>query len=95
MLVGGWLQYISIYVCGYAVRHGKKDGALLMKIVTENNLQRGADLAFLSMFPDEAVTLFPPLTFMKPTGKEQVMEFPLPNGGTFKLCIIEVSTTVP
>ena len=81
--------------CGYAVRKGTTDGALLMKIVTENNLQRGADLTFLSMFPGEAETLFPPLTFMQCTGKEQVMEFPLPNGGTFKLCIIEVKTTLP
>ena len=47
------------------------------------------------MFPGEAETLFPPLTFMQCTGKEQVMEFPLPNGGTFKLCIIEVKTTLP
>ena len=81
--------------CGYAVRKGTTDGALLIKIVTENNLQRGADLAFLSMFPGEAETLFPPLTFLQCTGKEQVMEFLLPDGGTFKLCIIEVKTTLP
>ena len=82
--------------CGYAVRKGKTDGALLMKIVTENNLQRGADLRFLSMFPGEAETLFPPLTFMQPTEKEeQVMEFTLRDGGIFKLRIIEVKTTLP
>ena len=81
--------------CGYAVRNGMKDGALLMKIVTDNNMLRGADVSFLSVFPGEAETAFPPLTFMQPTGKTQVMEFPLPNGGTFKLCIIEVKTIVP
>ena len=82
--------------CGYAVRKGKTDGALLMKIVTENNLQRGADLTFLSMYPGEKEILYPPLTFMQPTGRQQVMEFELPNdAGSFKLCIIEVKTTVP
>ena len=82
--------------CGYAVRKGKTDGALLMKIVTENNLQRGADLTFLSMYPGEQEILYPPLTFMQPTGRQQEMEFELPNdAGSFKLCIIEVKTTVP
>ena len=81
--------------CGYAVRNGEKDGALLMKIVTDNNMLRGADVSFLSVFPGEAETTFPPLTFMQPTKNEQVMEFPLPNGGSFKLYIIEVKTTLP
>ena len=85
-----------LVACGYAVRMGKKDSSLLMKMVTQNNLQRGANLKCLSMFPDEDETLFPPLTFMQPTGKkEQVMEFELPDGWSFKLCIIEVKTTLP
>ena len=53
--------------CGYAVRKGKTNGALLMKIVTENNKQRGKDMRCFSMFPGEAEALFPPLTFMQPT----------------------------
>ena len=73
--------------CGYAVRKGKTDGALLMKIVTENNLQRGADLTFLSMYPGEQEILYPPLTFMQPTGRQQVMEFTLRDGGIFTLRI--------
>ena len=76
--------------CGYAIRNGKRKGALLMKIVTTNNLQRGADLSFLSMFPGEKETLYPPLTFVQPTGREQVVEH-----GDFKLTIIEVTTTLP
>jgi len=80
--------------CGYAVRKRQTNGALLMKIVTSNNLQRGADLTFLSMFPDEAETLFPPLTFVQPTGKVEEMDFK--NGNTiFKLTIVEVTTTLP
>ncbi len=60
--------------CGYAVRMGETNGGLLMKIITNNNLQRGADLTFLSMFPGEAETLFPQLTFVQPTGRVQVIE---------------------
>ena len=81
--------------CGYALRKGKTNGALLMKIVTSNNLQRGADLTFVSMFPGESETLFPPLTFMQPTGKQQVVEVKQDNGDMFKLTIVEVTTTLP
>ena len=82
--------------CGYAVRKGETNSGLLMKIVTSNNLQRGADLTFLSMFPGEAETLFPPLTFVQPTGRVQEMEFKNSNGEvTFTLNIVEVTTTLP
>jgi len=80
--------------CGYAVRKGKTNGSLLMKIVTTNNLQRGGDLSFLSMFPGEAETLFPPLTFVQPTGKTQLIECKK-GGVTFMLTVIEVTTTLP
>ena len=79
---------------GYAIRRGKKDGSLLMKLVTTNNLERGSDLTFLSMFPGESETLFPPLTFVQPTGRTQVIEC---RQGTlvFKLTIVEAKTTLP
>jgi hypothetical protein len=47
------------------------------------------------MFPGEAETLFPPLTFVQPTGKVQEMIFKMPKGDDFKLCIIEVTATLP
>ena len=82
--------------CGYAVRNGMKDGALLMKIVTDNNMLRGADVSFLSVFPGEAETAFPPLTFMQPTGKVQEIE--MKGSGSdifFTLYVVEVTTTLP
>ena len=75
---------------GYAVRRGVMDGALLMKLKTKNNLQRGAELTWLSMFPGEAETLYPPLTFLQPTGAEQVIEY-----DGIKLSVVEVEPTVP
>jgi hypothetical protein len=81
--------------CGYAVRMGETNGGLLMKIITNNNLQRGADLTFLSMFPGEAETLFPQLTFVQPTGRVQVIEVKQQGDRVFKLTVIEVTATLP
>ena len=75
---------------GYAVRKGMTNGSLLMKLKTSNNMQRGAELTWLSVFPGEAETLFPPLTFLQPTGKEQIMKHK-----GIKLTILEVTTTIP
>ena len=37
-------------------------------------MSRGADIAWLSVFPDEAEALYPPLTYLRPvsTGTESV-----------------------
>jgi serine/threonine protein kinase len=51
---------------GYAVKQDTR-AALLFRIVTRNNLERGADVQWLSMFPGESETLFPPLTFLQRT----------------------------
>jgi hypothetical protein len=46
------------------------------------------------MFPGEAETLFPPLTFVKPTGRVQVMQ--VKHGDrVLRLTVIEVTTTLP
>jgi hypothetical protein len=42
---------------GYEIRKGVNRRALLMKLKTSNNLQRGAELTFLSLFPGEAETV--------------------------------------
>jgi hypothetical protein len=73
---------------GYAVRTSKTDGALLMRIVTKNDLQRGMDMSWISMFPGEVERLLPPLTFMNPPEKSQVIEV-----DGFKLTVVEVQVT--
>ena len=75
---------------GYAIRKGVKNGALLMRLKTKNSLERGAELTWLSVFPGEAETLYPPLTFMQPTGREQVIEY-----DGIKLTVVECTTTLP
>ena len=55
-----------------------------------NNLERGADVQWLSMFPGESETLFPPLTFLQRTltPPQEVVN----NGVT--VTVVEVSTTL-
>ena len=45
-------------------------GSVLFKIVARNDLEMGADIQWLSAFPQEAEVLYPPLAFLKPAKKE-------------------------
>ena len=38
-------------------------------------MQRGASIQFLSAFPGEEEVLYPPLTYLKPTGKTLSVPF--------------------
>ena len=75
---------------GYAIRKGVENGALLMRLKTSNNLQRGAELTWLSVFPGEKEVLYPSLTFIQATGREQEIEL-----DRVKLTVIEATTTLP
>jgi len=73
----------------YAIKKDTRS-ALLFRFVTRNNLERGADVQWLSMFPGESETLFPPLTFIQKTRSEvRVVEH---DGVT--VSVVELSTTV-
>jgi hypothetical protein len=74
----------------YATRRGQSDSSLMFRIVTDNNLQRGAYLKWLSMFPSEDEILFPPLTYVQPTGRREELLF-----DDFTMTVIEVKTTLP
>ena len=58
---------------------------VLFKIKTKSFMQRGADLQYLSAFPAEKELLYPPLTFLQPTGWS--MEHSV---GGVKFTVIEV-----
>ena len=63
--------------------------SLLFKIVTRNKLQRGADLQWVSAFPAEAEILYPPLTYLQPSGRKQVIEV-----DAHRFSIVEVTPTL-
>ena len=43
---------------------------LVFKVVTKNCLSRGADIAFLSVYPGEQEALYPPLTYLRCIGMQ-------------------------
>ena len=64
--------------------------ALLLKIVVPDFMSAGADLQWLSAFPGEAEVLYPPLTYLKPTGRTQ--EVGLTRGAEqLRFTVVEVS----
>ena len=52
-----------------AVQYSTAKTSLLFKLRTDSFMQRGASIQFLSAFPAEEEVLYPPLTFLKPSGK--------------------------
>ena len=72
-----------------AISYSISPQSLIFKILTKNKLQRGADLSFLSAAPTEAEVLFPPLTYLQPTGRTQTIEL---NNHSFT--VVEVTPTL-
>ena len=56
----------------------------------DNFMQYGADLQWLSAFPVEAEVLYPPLTYLQPTGRTQMVTV---GGNNFK--VVEVTPNIP
>jgi hypothetical protein len=71
-----------------AVRYGMSRNSIIFRIVTMNNLQRGSNIAHISVFPKESEVLFAPLTFLQPTGRSQVLKL-----GGITVTVVEVTPT--
>jgi hypothetical protein len=54
-----------------AVEYSKSEHSLLFKIVPPSFMATGADVQWLSAFPGEAEILYPPLTYLRPTGRTE------------------------
>ena len=54
-----------------ALAYALSGSSLIFKIHSTSFMTRGADISFLSAFPAEQEYLFPPLTFLKPTGRHE------------------------
>ncbi len=73
-----------------AVRYALSRHSLIFKIVAPNFMTLGADLQWLSAFPTEAEVLFPPLTFLEPTGRTDRVEAVDRDGHHVTFTVIEV-----
>ena len=65
-----------------------------VQIVVPDFLQLGADLQWLSVFPGEDEILYPPLTFLKPTGNVEQVETTDCDGESVSFLVIEVQPTI-
>jgi hypothetical protein len=73
-----------------AVLYSLSQQSLLFKIVASNFLSTGADLQWLSVFPGEAEIVYPPLTFLEPTGRTQEVS-EMRDGQLLHFTVIEVT----
>ena len=69
-----------------AVRYCLSENSVLFKIVSQDFMSTGADVQWFSAFPQEAEVLYPPLTYLRPTGRSQTVEVTA-NG---QLCLFTV-----
>jgi hypothetical protein len=72
-----------------ALRYCRSRAPLLFKIRTTSFMERGADLSFLSAFPGEAEMLYPPLTYLRPTGKRSDLQI-----GPCRFSVVEVVPSI-
>ena len=57
-----------------AVRYSASRCSVLLQLITDSFRDRGANLRWISAFPGEDEVLYPPLTYLAPTGRRQVVE---------------------
>jgi hypothetical protein len=57
-----------------AIEYAMSGRSLVFCLKTKNKLQRGVELSWVSAFPNEEEILFPPLTYLQPTGQTQEVE---------------------
>ena len=57
-----------------AMEYSAGEQAVLLRLRTRNFMQRGPDISFLSAFPGEDEYLFPPLTYLSPTGDTETLK---------------------
>ena len=63
--------------------------SVLLKLVCRNFMTTGADVHWLSAYPEEAEVLFPPLTYLRPTGRTETVV--LRRGGVeLSFAVVEV-----
>jgi hypothetical protein len=70
---------------GVAIDFATSKCPMVLKLETKDFMSRGADISFLSVYPKEAETLFPPLTYLRPIEAVNVNE----NGVNYLMVRVE------
>ena len=72
-----------------ALEYASSASSLVLKVNTSNFMNRGVDISWCSAFPGEEEYLYPPLTFLQPTGNLKKYDA---NGCTYTF--VEVTPTM-
>jgi len=75
------------------VQYSLSGNSLLFKILAKDFMVIGADVQWLSAFPEEAEVLYPPLTYLGTTGRTEKI---VVKRGADELCftVVEVEPTM-
>ena len=73
-----------------AMHYCASGDCVLLRLLTASFMERGADIAYLSAFPSEHEVLYPPLTYLQPTGCVQLLQ-----AGDCKMTIVDVAPHFP
>jgi hypothetical protein len=75
------------------VQYSLSGNSLLFKILGKDFMVIGADVQWLSAFPEEAEVLYPPLTYLSTTGRTEKI---VVKRGADELCftVVEVEPTM-
>ena len=73
-----------------AARFAAGREALLFLVTAKSFMQRGAALDFLSCMPDESEVVYPPCTYLKPTGRKQRVQL----SAELRCVVVEVTPHV-
>ena len=74
-----------------AMQYSASWSCVLLRLCTRSFMERGADISYLSAFPAENEVLYPPLTYLQPTG--EVERVRASDGST--LTLVDVSPHFP
>ena len=72
-----------------AMEYSASPKAVLLRLRTEDFMTRGPDISILSAFPGEDEYLFPPLTYLSPTGETEKLEV---DDATYHVVDVEPTT---
>ena len=77
---------------GYCARGCESGAFVLLRLCTSSFMERGADISYLSAFPAEEEVLYPPLTYLAPTGHVERLEA---GDGATCLTVVDVMPHFP
>lgn len=77
-----------------ALAYSLSQSSLFFKIVADSWLSVGVDVQWISAFPAESEKVYPPLTFLRPTGRLETLHVER-DGKPISITVVEVRPIIP